>query len=253
MKISISIFFILLCFQLRAEVLSGKTIVIDPGHIGTSEWALVSKKYILTDEDQMITEGELTLELALVLSPLLKELGAEVFLTRSKLLPVADIKPEDGLSGDLKARYDYSISKKPQLFLSLHFDTIYKKDRAHYPNDSITQSAKVFITKDENALSFENSKELGQSITNEISSKLEIGIDERPGWWWDSDLHEDGVYGRELYLTKNFPDTTHALVEGFYYNQAQEVKNLVDPIKRSLRLKLLATAITNSVVQFFSD
>ncbi len=73
--------------------LSGLHLVLDPGHIG-GEWAAhESRNFRISDADYWVREGELVLEVALMVCAQLRELGAEVSLTRESRSPVNKKKP----------------------------------------------------------------------------------------------------------------------------------------------------------------
>ncbi|SDH21564.1 N-acetylmuramoyl-L-alanine amidase [Desulfosporosinus hippei] len=99
-----------------ANALSGKTIMIDPGHGGPDTGAIgPSKTY----------EKNNTLAIALALRDTLKQAGATVILTRDK-----DISPCENYSEieDLQARVNLANNAKPDLFISIHNDANTKSD-----------------------------------------------------------------------------------------------------------------------------
>lgn len=72
--------------------LAGLKIAIDPGHLGGS-WARMEERWFQIGNATPVTEGDMTLKVARLLVPRLTELGAEVFLTRSKAAPVTSARP----------------------------------------------------------------------------------------------------------------------------------------------------------------
>ncbi len=72
--------------------LAGLKIAIDPGHIGGS-WARMEERWFQIGNTTPVTEGDMTLKVAKLLVPRLTDLGAEVFLTRSKPAPVTSARP----------------------------------------------------------------------------------------------------------------------------------------------------------------
>lgn len=75
------------------QPLAGLKIAIDAGHLG-GQWARMEERWFQIGESKPIVEGELTLRVAGMLAPKLREMGAEVSLVREKLEPVTDQRPE---------------------------------------------------------------------------------------------------------------------------------------------------------------
>jgi N-acetylmuramoyl-L-alanine amidase len=80
--------------------LAGVRIAIDPGHIG-GKWAKMEERWFRIGNSPPVTEGDMTLYVAKMLVPQLKQLGAQVWLTRSKSAPVTSARP--GRLGDAAA------------------------------------------------------------------------------------------------------------------------------------------------------
>ena len=70
--------------------LAGLRIALDPGHIG-GYWAKMEERWFRIGDSPPVTEGDMTLTVAELLTPRLEELGAEVFLTRGKPAPATDL------------------------------------------------------------------------------------------------------------------------------------------------------------------
>lgn len=70
--------------------LAGLRIALDPGHIG-GYWAKMEERWFQIGDSLPVTEGDMTLTVAQLLAPRLKELGAEVFLTRAKPSPASSL------------------------------------------------------------------------------------------------------------------------------------------------------------------
>jgi N-acetylmuramoyl-L-alanine amidase len=77
------------------QQLSGLKIALDPGHMGGKDWDRLSGNFVRDNNGKQLSEGVLTLEIALKLEEQLKELGAEVFLTRRDFIPVTSAPYED--------------------------------------------------------------------------------------------------------------------------------------------------------------
>ena len=74
--------------------LSGLRIALDPGHLG-DEWAKMEERWFQVDSTQPVQEGDLTLKVARLLAPRLRELGAKVFFVRNSNEPVTAKRPDD--------------------------------------------------------------------------------------------------------------------------------------------------------------
>ncbi|MFZ4775330.1 MAG: N-acetylmuramoyl-L-alanine amidase [Terrimicrobiaceae bacterium] len=72
--------------------LAGLKIAIDPGHLG-GNWAKMEERWFQIGYSTPVTEGDMTLKVAKLLSSRLSALGAEVYLTRSKPGPVTSARP----------------------------------------------------------------------------------------------------------------------------------------------------------------
>lgn len=73
--------------------LAGLKIALDPGHIG-GYWAKMEQRWFQIGDSTPVTEGDMTLAVAELLAPRLEELGAQVFLTRSKPGPATSLAPD---------------------------------------------------------------------------------------------------------------------------------------------------------------
>jgi len=78
---------------LPGKPLNGLKVAIDPGHLGGA-WAKMEERWFQIGNSAPVTEGDMTLRVAKMLIPRLTELGAEVFLTRSKPGPLTSQRPE---------------------------------------------------------------------------------------------------------------------------------------------------------------
>jgi hypothetical protein len=76
------------------QPLTGLTIALDPGHLGGS-WAKMEERWFQIGKTEPIKEGDLTLQTAKRLAPLLQELGAKVVFVHAKAGPVTSLRPED--------------------------------------------------------------------------------------------------------------------------------------------------------------
>ncbi|MDF1751352.1 MAG: N-acetylmuramoyl-L-alanine amidase [Verrucomicrobiales bacterium] len=76
--------------------LQGLHIAIDPGHIG-GDFAGIEERQFGFPEDKPVREGEMTLQTAKRLKPMLEEMGAKVSLVRSTNEPVTKTRTKDYL------------------------------------------------------------------------------------------------------------------------------------------------------------
>lgn len=98
--------------------LSGRVLVIDPGHGGPHDLGAVAANGL--------RESDVNLQVALRLAELLKKQGARVILTRTSDTVVA---PHQGDAGDLQARAAIANEQHADLFVSIHHnDTTVRAD-----------------------------------------------------------------------------------------------------------------------------
>jgi len=74
--------------------LSGLRIALDPGHLG-GKWAKMEERWFQVGHTQPVQEGDLTLKVARILPPRLRELGAKVLFVRNSNEPVTAKRPDD--------------------------------------------------------------------------------------------------------------------------------------------------------------
>jgi hypothetical protein len=72
--------------------LAGIKIAIDPGHLG-GKWAQTEERWFQLGSSVPVAEGDLTLRVAQILAPRLRNLGAEVVFVRSTAEPVTEARP----------------------------------------------------------------------------------------------------------------------------------------------------------------
>jgi hypothetical protein len=78
----------------REKPLSGVKIALDPGHLG-GNWAKMEERWFQVDENKPVQEGDLTLRVARLLAPRLREIGAKVSFVRNSDEPTTENRPED--------------------------------------------------------------------------------------------------------------------------------------------------------------
>src|SRR6266478_3610821 len=76
------------------KALLGLKIALDPGHLG-GKWAKMEERWFQVGNSLPVQEGDLTLRVARLLAPRLRELGAKVFFVRSSNEPVTPKRPDD--------------------------------------------------------------------------------------------------------------------------------------------------------------
>jgi hypothetical protein len=74
--------------------LSGLRIALDPGHLG-GKWAKMEERWFQVGDSAPVKEGDLTLRVAQLLAPRLRELGARVSFVRSGAEPITAKRPDD--------------------------------------------------------------------------------------------------------------------------------------------------------------
>jgi hypothetical protein len=74
--------------------LSGLRIALDPGHLG-GDWAKMEERWFQFGNSQSVQEGDLTLKVARLLAPRLRDLGAKVLFVRNSNEPVTAKRPDD--------------------------------------------------------------------------------------------------------------------------------------------------------------
>src|SRR5216117_930808 len=78
----------------REKPLSGLKIALDPGHLG-GKWAKMEERWFQVGNSKPVEEGDLTLRVARLLAPRLRELGAKVSFIRNSNEPITAKRPED--------------------------------------------------------------------------------------------------------------------------------------------------------------
>jgi len=78
----------------RNKPLSGLKIALDPGHLG-GKWAKMEERWFQVGDSKPVQEGDLTLRVARLLAPRLRELGAKVSFVRNSDEPITGKRPDD--------------------------------------------------------------------------------------------------------------------------------------------------------------
>lgn len=81
--------------------LAGLKIALDPGHIG-GYWAQMEERWFQIGNSKPVTEGDMTLLVAKNIARQLQDLGAQVYLTRTKTAPTTSLRPK-GLREEAEA------------------------------------------------------------------------------------------------------------------------------------------------------
>jgi len=77
-----------------ARPLAGKTLCLDPGHIG-GDWADIEERTFRIGRDQPVVEGALNLRVSQILEKRLQEAGARVVWTHQGFQPTTPLRPAD--------------------------------------------------------------------------------------------------------------------------------------------------------------
>ncbi len=96
--------------------LQGLRILIDPGHIGGS-YAEMEQRILRREDGATIQEGDLNLKTALLLQKQLTHYGAKVYLTKNKLSPITQKKPQDFLKQAKTSKESTENTSIPQEIL----------------------------------------------------------------------------------------------------------------------------------------
>src|SRR5947208_7015691 len=78
----------------RDKPLAGLKIALDPGHLG-GKWAKMEERWFEVGDSMPVQEGDLTLRVARLLAPRLRELGAKVGFVRNDDEPTTAERPDD--------------------------------------------------------------------------------------------------------------------------------------------------------------
>ena len=76
------------------KALLGLKIALDPGHLG-GKWAKMEERWFQVGNSPPVQEGDLTLRVARLLAPRLRELGAKVSFVRNSTEPITAKRPDD--------------------------------------------------------------------------------------------------------------------------------------------------------------
>jgi hypothetical protein len=74
--------------------LLGLKVALDPGHLG-GKWAKMEERWFQVGNSMPVQEGDLTLRVARLLAPRLRELGAKVSFVRNSNEPITAKRPDD--------------------------------------------------------------------------------------------------------------------------------------------------------------
>lgn len=195
--------------------LSGKVIVLDPGHGGPDGGAV--------GKDQTV-EKDIALKVAKLLQRYLQQAGALVYLTRESDRDLAS-EGTRGLSRrkseDIRNRLKFIEEKNPDFFLTIHLNAL--------PSER-WRGAQTFYFP-----SFDENKHLAQMVQDEIRRNLE-NTDRKP-------LRIDGIY---LLKHANAPG---ALVEiGFLSNEEER-----ELLKREDYQEQMAASIYKGILRYITE
>jgi hypothetical protein len=74
--------------------LAGLRVALDPGHLGGS-WAKMEERWFQVGNTLPVTEGDMTLKVARIVAPALRQLGARVSFVRNSTEPITPLRPDD--------------------------------------------------------------------------------------------------------------------------------------------------------------
>ncbi len=135
----------------KGRELAGLKIALDPGHIGGS-WARMEERWFQVGDSKPIQEGDMTLRVAQLIAPKLRQLGATVSLVRNKNAPVTRKRPDDLRevakkillrAGEAEPREDFAGPDDPEKEHTIRWQS----ELLFYRNSEIRQRAKIVNTK----------------------------------------------------------------------------------------------------------
>ncbi|WP_019244418.1 MULTISPECIES: N-acetylmuramoyl-L-alanine amidase CwlD [Bacillus] len=193
--------------------LSGKVIILDPGHGGPDGGATGGG----------ILEKDISLVISKMLRDYLQEQGALVLMTREKDVDLAgDVEGYRARKrADLKKRVDMINESQADLFLSIHLNA--------FPS-SKSSGAQTFYT-----LRYKENKEVAKFIQKELTDNLE-------------NTHREAKTIDHVYLMK-YAEKPGALVEVGFLSNSHERKQLTD----SGYQNKVAASIYEGVMRYFTD
>ncbi|MFS0675141.1 N-acetylmuramoyl-L-alanine amidase CwlD [Ornithinibacillus sp. 179-J 7C1 HS] len=195
--------------------LSGKTIVLDPGHGGPDGGAVGS--------DDTLEKG-IALEVAKELRNYLQQAGAIVYLTRETDTDLAD-KDTKGLSKrkaeDIKRRMEFIHSHEADFFLTIHLNAL--------PSTRWSGAQTFYYPKSDEG------KHLAKMIQAEITRNLE-------------NTNRSALAVNNLYLLKN-AEIPGALVEIGFLSNVQERELL----KSDTYQRQMAASIYKGVLRYMTE
>ncbi|RWZ52089.1 N-acetylmuramoyl-L-alanine amidase CwlD [Halobacillus fulvus] len=195
--------------------LSGKVIVLDPGHGGPDGGAVGGDG---------TEEKEITLQLSLYLQDYLQEAGALVYLTRYE---DTDLSSEDAgslsrrKSEDIRNRVQYVDEKEADFYLSLHLNAI---------PSAKWRGAQTFYNPDD-----EESQHLAKFIQEEIKDSLD-------------NTERDALGLTNMYLLKHV-EAPGALVEAGFLSNPEERELL----KSDAYQRKMAASIYYGILRYVTE
>ncbi len=203
------------------SVLSGRRIVIDPGHGGEYDGAMGADS---------LSEADVNLGVALYLWGLLREAGTEVHMTRSAdrdFLPEGAAASGTGLAAllrdDLAARIEKANEFDPEVFVSIHHNSNIALDRER-------NAVEIYYKGSDHGASLE----LATDIHTHLARNLGITTTTiKPG---------------NYYVLRNSKAGAAVLGEASYISNAA----VEDKLKLSAKQKLEAEAYYLGLIEYFS-
>ncbi|KAL0266222.1 UNVERIFIED_CONTAM: hypothetical protein PYX00_011940 [Menopon gallinae] len=185
-----------------SNLLKGKTVIIDPGHGGLDPGAIVKSKDGL-GRDIYITEDEYVYDIALRMYVLLKEHGAEVYLT---------ILAPDHLIRDTSPASNTLVNMKNEVY---NLESLNLRDSKDcWPNG----------TQEGLARRVEVIKALAQGLLYQHNAEMNDGYSQKMAEIMQEAMNKERVYikGQDLYVLRNAPIKYKLLVELRNVSSAEE-------------------------------
>ncbi|MGA1867226.1 MAG: N-acetylmuramoyl-L-alanine amidase [bacterium] len=257
------------------EPLKGLKIAIDPGHIGGRYCELEGRLY--TQSGAAICEGDMNLEISLILKNLLETEGSSVFLSRYTNEPVSadsDNFPKNYFKSFIRGEYEKRIVSindfNPDITILIHLNMgnepgLYDGINAFVPGNFYQgelNSEEDIINFLELLFSpniFINIKAAATVIscmTNELDTEpfrlFRFGRPELRKYMFEIPGTHEGIMARNLYMLRKIKSPVF-LIEGPHINYEPNFKKFQDETESHTFILKIAESIASGLVEFVSS
>lgn len=197
----------------KFSVLSGKTIVIDPGHGGPDPGKVGINQSL---------EKDINLSISLKLKSLLESCGANVIITRTEDLCLGDENAPNKKRADMLKRVEIINSSKADLAISIHQNSFQQES---------SKGAQVF---------YHTSSEQGQHLADLLQKSLISNA--------DPENHRTSKSNDSYYLLKKSTCPLVIVECGFLSNSVEAEKLCTDEYQN-----ILSQAIVTGIAEYFTN